>query len=224
MGTHRFDDVGEPLARRLAAGLSKIGMALRAKAWEGSEASGLTPTQGQILAFLRAREPAGARLTAIAEALAVTPQTTSNAVAALIEKALLSREADATDGRAVRLRLTRAGRRAATRAAQWPDFLLGAIDALTPGEQEIFLRGLVKMIRSLQERGEIPVSRLCVSCRFFRPYAHADAAAPHHCAFVDAPFGDRHLRLDCADHAPAEAALAAANWSAFLAGAPQPSD
>ncbi|MER3418788.1 MAG: MarR family transcriptional regulator, partial [Chloroflexota bacterium] len=26
---------------------------------------------------------------------------------------------------------------------------------------------------------------------------------PHHCAFVDAPFGDRSIRLDCPDHAPA---------------------
>jgi hypothetical protein len=28
----------------------------------------------------------------------------------------------------------------------------------------------------------------------------ADAEAPHHCAFVDAAFGDAALRMDCADH------------------------
>lgn len=39
--------------------------------------------------------------------------------------------------------------------------------------------------------------------RFFRPRVHADPYRPHHCAFGDAPFGDRHLRLECADHQPA---------------------
>jgi hypothetical protein len=71
------------------------------------------------------------------------------------------------------------------------------------------------MIRTLQERGEIPVSRMCVTCRFFRPNVHAHPEPPHHCAFVDAPFGDRELRLDCADHEPLPPADSAALWAAF---------
>jgi hypothetical protein len=39
-------------------------------------------------------------------------------------------------------------------------------------------------------------------CRFVRPYLHANAREPHHCAYVDAPFGDGELRVDCADHVP----------------------
>jgi hypothetical protein len=69
---------------------------------------------------------------------------------------------------------------------------------LDAGEREVFQRALVKMIRSLQIQGRIPVARMCLGCRFFRPYAHASSSAPHHCAFVDAPFGDAELRLDCA--------------------------
>jgi hypothetical protein len=34
---------------------------------------------------------------------------------------------------------------------------------------------------------------------------HPEAAEPHHCAFVDAPFGNRALRLDCAEHEQAVA-------------------
>jgi hypothetical protein len=75
---------------------------------------------------------------------------------------------------------------------------------------------LVKMIRTLQERGEIPVSRMCVTCRFFRPRVHDDPTRPHHCAFVDAPFGDRSLRLECADHEAAPEGQRARGWEQFL--------
>ena len=113
--------------------------------------------------------------------------------------------------------MTTAGRHEAERAAGWADFLLAAVDDLTPEEQEIFYRGLVKMIRGLQTRGEIPVSRMCVTCRFFQPRVHADPREPHHCAFVDAPFGDRHLRLECPDHEAAPPETANANWERLTA-------
>src|SRR3546814_1949368 len=68
---------------------------------------------------------------------------------------------------------------------------------LDDGERAAFLKGLTKMIGALQTRGTIPVQRMCVSCAHFRPNVHSDAATPHHCAFVDAAFGDASLRLDC---------------------------
>ena len=49
---------GEP-SRRLAAGLSKIAMAMRHHAWAATGASGLTPTQAQVLALLLARGEIG---------------------------------------------------------------------------------------------------------------------------------------------------------------------
>jgi hypothetical protein len=58
---------------------------------------------------------------------------------------------------------------------------------------------------------------MCVSCRFFRPFQHDDLARPHHCAFVDAPFGDGELRLDCPDFQTAGADQAALNWQIFRA-------
>ena len=39
----------------------------------------------------------------------------------------------------------------AERAAGWSDFLLTAVDAMTPAERVVFYRGLLKMIRVLQE-------------------------------------------------------------------------
>ena len=207
----------DPIGRRVVTGLVKIGLATRHRAWVEASGQGLTPTQGQALALLRRRPEVGMRLAELAAELAVTPATTSEAVRVLAEKGLVRKVRAADDARALAITLTDAGRQAADRAAGWADFLLAAVDELTPPEQEVFLRGLVKMIRTLQERGEIPIARMCVTCRFFRPNVHADPARPHHCAFVDAPFGDRHLRLECLDHQAAPADQADRAWDAFVA-------
>lgn len=185
--------------RSVSTGLAKIGLALRHHAWREGRAGRLTPTQAQALAVLRGHE--GARVTDLADELAISQPTASDAVTALVRKGLVERTT-APDRRARRLRLTPRGRREADRVAEWPDLLLSAVDALEPDEQGALLRGLSTMIRVLQEEGRIPVARMCITCRFFQPSVHDDPERPHHCAFVDAPFGERALRLDCADFRP----------------------
>jgi DNA-binding MarR family transcriptional regulator len=204
----------QPLDRRVIIGLAKIGMALKQQAWAEAGGRGLTPTQGQVLALLRAN-PDGLRLGVLAEQLGVTAATTSDSVAALHRKGLITKKPTAGDGRGVVVLLTPTGSREAAAASAWPDFLLEAVGELSTTEQATFLRALVAMIRTLQDRGRIPVARMCVSCRFFRPFAHDSPDRPHHCAFVDAPFGDGELRLDCPDHSTAPAEQAAQNWEAF---------
>ncbi|MCS6954337.1 MAG: helix-turn-helix domain-containing protein [Bryobacterales bacterium] len=205
----------DPLPARLAAGLAKIGLALRNRAWREAGGRGLTPTQGQILALL-ARRAAPLTLGEIARELAVTPATASDAVEALRAKRLVRKGRSRQDRRTLAVALTARGRAEARRAASWADFLAQAAGELDATEQAVLLRALIKMIRALQERGEIPVARMCVTCRFFRPHRYPDPLRPHHCDFVNAPFGDRQLRLDCADHVPAPAPDAAFVWQSFI--------
>jgi DNA-binding MarR family transcriptional regulator len=214
---------GQPLAQRVTTGLAKVGIALKQQAWAEAGDRGLTPTQAQVLALLRAN-PGGLRLGALAAQLGVTQPTASDCVAAVQRKGLVAKAPLAGDGRAVVVRLTPAGAREAAAAAAWPDFLLEAVGELSAAEQAAFLRALVTMIRTLQVRGRIPVARMCVSCRFFQPFRHDNPTRPHHCAFVDAPFGDGELRLDCPDHAAAPPEQAAATWHAFRAPADQRRD
>mgnify|MGYP006969381180 CR=1 FL=1 len=87
------------------------------------------------------------------------------------------------------------------------DELAAAIDLLDPGERSALLATIVKLIRRLQLADRIPIARVCVSCTHFEPFAH-DEGPPHHCRFVDEPFGQESLRGDCADHAVAK------DWSA----------
>ena len=205
----------------LAIGLAKIGLVLRHEAWQRRTRDGLTPTQSQILALLHARRGTGMRLADIADGLGVSAATASDSVRVLAEKGLVLKKRSQADARSLAVRLTGRGAEEAARASQWPDFLLEAIDALGEEERAVFLRGLTKMIRVLQEQGRIPPARMCATCRYFRPNAHRDPRRPHHCAFVDAPFGEGELRLDCADQEPLPPAEAGELWEAFLAGRPR---
>jgi DNA-binding MarR family transcriptional regulator len=210
----------DELSQKLIAGLAKIGLASRHRAWSEAEGQGLTPTQGQILTMLRRHPAGGMRLTDLAEDLAVAAATATVAVQALERKGLIQKTRSRDDGRVRTITLTATGRVEAERAAGWSDFLLAATDELAPEEQEVFYRGLMKMIRTMQLRGEIPISGMCVTCRFFRPNVHPDDSSnPHHCAYVNAPFGDRHLRLECPEHELAAKNQVELQWRVYVGGA-----
>jgi DNA-binding MarR family transcriptional regulator len=212
--------MADEVSSKLLSGLNRIGLAMRSAAWGDATESGLTPTQSQILAFIAARSAQNPRSGDAADALGITPQTASVAIAALVAKGLVTKVPDASDRRASSLKLTRQGEVAARVAAQWPDFLLTAVQELDPPERKVFLRILVKLIRRLQNDGQIVPQRLCVTCVHFQPNAHPqNPAGAHHCNIVDAPLAELDLRLDCGDHRAATPEVANAAWSTFLRSA-----
>ena len=95
---------------------------------------------------------------------------------------------------------------------------LNADRRLTPDEQAVFLRGLTKVIHSLQSQGVIAVARMCAGCTYFQPYVHADTAKPHHCGLVNKPMGEGQLRLDCPDFVPGGAVEVQRRWDVFVTG------
>ena len=207
-----FDEHSEPIERRIATGLHKLGLAMKHNAWQQAAEDGISPTQGQILAALAVEK----RLTGseLAQRLGLKLPTISDSVRVLEEKHLVEREPDPRHPRASLLRLTASGKARAARASAWPEFLASAVSTLSASEQEVFLGGITKMIRALQDNGQIPTTRMCVDCVHFRPHAH-EGPRPHHCDFVDAPMAATHLRLDCADQQPAPADRRATSWDRF---------
>lgn len=202
----------------IAAGLGKVAMALRSQAWEGGMARSLTPTQGQILVLLSDGGAAGMRLNEVASELCITAATASDAVAALVQKQLVRKDRSADDRRALMIRLTAGGRREAANTTGWSDVVKAGITRLTPEEQAVFLRGLTKVIRSLQEQGVISVARMCAGCTYFQPYVHADAVKPHHCGFVDRPMSESQLRIDCAEFVAGSDPERERRWERFMRG------
>jgi DNA-binding MarR family transcriptional regulator len=214
-----FDANSEPVARRIAVALSKLGLAMRSQAWQGAGPRGLTPTQAQILVALAAR-PGGLRLGAIASELGVTPPTVTDSVAALVAKGLVEKRRAPDDARATVATLTTGGRREASQLSGWPDFLVTAVESLTAPEQEALLASLIALIRALQAQGHIAEARMCISCRHFAPHRHAEPARPHHCTLVDAPLSAAHLRLDCPEHLAADEDVSRRVWARLRGVAP----
>ena len=192
----QFDEITEPLDRRLADGLTRLAAVARQLDWQAAASAGLSPTQADILRFVASR-PEGARLTAAAAHIGVRKATASDAVTTLETKSLLRKQADAADGRAIALKATAKGTRV---AREWPASFGPVVEGLSDNEQEILLALVIKMIRQLQLRELIAPQRTCVTCRHFRENVAPGTASPHFCAFVGAPMAERHLRVDCPEH------------------------
>lgn len=216
-----FDKINDPIGLRVAAGLSRLALALKTNAQQGAAPHGLSPTQSQILALLR-NQAEGMRPSLLAQSLAIKAPAMTEALQPLLARGLAVQSPDPQDGRAKRIAITDAGFALLATIADWPDALLQTVAELPPQEQAIFYRVILKMIRQMQVSGMITPGRLCITCTHFRPNAHADAETPHHCALVNAPFGDRHLRLDCPEQQHAAPDTAEAAWLTFL-NAPPPS-
>lgn len=216
--------MGKPLPMRgeksvvdhITAGLSKIAAALRSQAWEGGTAEGLTPTQGQILMLLAERADRPMRLADVAAELCMTAATASDAVAALESKLLVKKARSADDHRVLTITLSASGRRAAARTTGWADVVRAGILRLTSQEQAVFLRGLTKVIGTLQEQGVISIARMCAGCTYFQPYVHADSVKPHHCGLIEKPMGESQLRVECPDFIAGQGSEQRERWQRFL--------
>lgn len=196
------DVPGPPPASQLLIGLARLGQAVRMEAWRNAGPHNLSPLQADIVTLLHgSRHPL--RQGDIVAALASTPPTISDAVRVLRKKELVEATRDAGDARVTLIGLTGAGEAEAGRLDTVSATLGGAVGALSEEDFAAMLRGTTTLMRELQERRAIPVSRMCLTCRFYVPRAHPSTpATPHHCNFVDAPFGDAELRVACPDHEP----------------------
>lgn len=193
-----FDDSSETLNERLWGAMAKLSLAAHLDYRRQATEEGLSAVQAQTLNIL-IRDGA-IEMGELAASLALTPPTVSDSVAALERRGLVRREPVAQDRRRIRVKLTAQGKRAGRAFTSWPELFQPGIDSLSRAEKELFLRVMIRMILSLLAKGVIQQARMCVTCTYFRPHAHSDAARPHHCNLVDLPLGPNSLRLDCPDH------------------------
>jgi DNA-binding MarR family transcriptional regulator len=211
-----FDEHSPPIDQRLATGLHRLGLAVNHEERQHALRAGLSTTQASILTLLSlegAKTPSD-----VSNFLGVSLPTVSDSVRALVNKGLVRRRPDPRHRRATILTLTRAGRAGGRRAANVPEFLATAIGTLSDAQQERLFSTLVLLLRALQENGQIPAQRMCLTCTHFRPDVHA-AARPHHCALVDAAMRPTHLRLACDEHEIASIESQASQWQQFLKSA-----
>jgi DNA-binding MarR family transcriptional regulator len=156
-----FDEHSDPIAARIVTGLHKIGLAMKQQLWQQANEDGLSATQGQILAALVAHGPLTS--SELSQRLGVTLPTISDSVRVLTDKQLLTKSKDPRHPRASLLTTTKRGSSLGAHARSWPEFLASAVDDLSTEEQRAFYSGVVKMIRTLQSQGVVPLSGMCVT-------------------------------------------------------------
>ena len=205
-----------PLHSRIADALARLGSLARSKEQSESTSETLSPLQSRALVVLH--RLGDLRVGQIAKELMVTYGTVSVALTALEQKSLVNKFQDPDEHRAVRLELTRSGRRIAQKAAGWTaEALQPAIAALRPNESATLLATLLKLILSLEREGVIGEARMCISCKYFV----ADGGSkqrPHFCNLLDVAIGEHDLRVDCPEHERAPESRLAANARALKAG------
>ena len=99
------------LTTQLAAGLEKIGLAMKSRTWRREGRAGLGPLQRQVLTLLRSKPDQRATVSTVANELVVRLPTASEVIATLERKQLVRRRRDLSDGRVVTAQLTAKGNR-----------------------------------------------------------------------------------------------------------------
>jgi DNA-binding MarR family transcriptional regulator len=189
------------LDHRLTTGLVRVAVAAQNA---GDAAAGLERTLAQQQALLLlARRRHEYSLSDLAADLGMPIAAAQASIATLCREGLVSMgPSPSYSPHDMRVELTERGRAQAPEFLNWADTLLAEVEQLSESEQRRLLRTVTDQIFAMQRRGQIPVTKMCVTCRFFDGYAHAGATEPHHCWLVDAPFGYRQLRLRCPEQEP----------------------
>jgi DNA-binding MarR family transcriptional regulator len=188
----------EHAAVRLAHGLARAAVAIELAGDANSATLERTVAQQLVLLHLRRHRHRAAVIADFAGELAMSVDDTVTAVGTLAREGLVAMNpAPSYAPGDVRVELTNLGRAQDREMLNWAADLLTEMDGLGDDDQARLLRLVLERIVSMQWSGQIPIMRMCVTCRFFDPYAHAGTALPHHCHLVDAPFGHRQLRLRC---------------------------
>lgn len=189
----------ENVPAKVAAALERIGQALRVLAQREAYDCGLSPIQLQLLLRVAVDPPERRRPGVLAREFDVSPASLSESIAALERKGLLERRRVGEDRRGFSLALTASGEQLARRLEPIAEPLEDAVATLPSAEQVALVSSLYRVIAELQGRDVVTVARMCVSCRHFRPDAHA-GERPHHCALLDTALAERSLRIDCPEH------------------------
>jgi DNA-binding MarR family transcriptional regulator len=191
----------EALPHRLATGLVRVAVAMHLAADDPAAGLERTLAQQQLLLLLSQRR-GGYTLSDLAADVGMTAPATEASIGTLVREGLVAMGPAAAPWD-VPVTITDRGRAQAPELLHWASDLLAEFRKLDEIGQRQLLHVVTGHIRRLQRQGQIPVVKMCLTCRFFDGDAHPGTADPHHCRLVDAAFGHQLLRLRCPEQEPA---------------------
>lgn len=134
------------LADRLRVSVGRLARRLRQQSL-----GGLTPSQSSILATLDRHGPMG--MSDVAQQEAISKPSATGIVGRLIDKGLVSRDADPDDGRSTIVTITPEGRALlASRRRERTAHLARYVEALTPDDRAVLERAVELFEKMVDER------------------------------------------------------------------------
>ena len=205
------------LVQALTHALRRLAHWAHSRSWDLWHARHLTPTQRRVIALLASRGES-LSITGVARELGLSAATISETLKVLTQKGLVSKHCNSGDRRSRTPVLTVAGQELTKELAERPDPLRRAFDELSTNEQESLYRLVIKLIHGLEERGALPMSRMCVRCRSFDPFRNLGSHTPHHCHRAGTPLAESQLRIDCEIFGAGDASAQSEIWRKFIVG------
>ena len=189
----------ESTGNKIIVALERLSEAFRVLLWQESKETLLSPIQVQILIFLLFHRKEHCSVSYLSDEFNMTKATISESIKVLLRKNLIQKDEDPRDTRSAVITLTPEGKRIAERSSAFTSVLEGPVGHLDEDQKAIMLKGLLQLIKALNQAGIITVQRMCFSCKFYRLTADG-----HFCKLMQKPLADSEIRIDCAEHEPVQ--------------------
>lgn len=193
---HGIDEVtvGEEITGKLMAAMEAVTLAHRSVLKQVAIEHGVSLLQLQVVHLLGDGE--AHRLGHVADRLAVTRATLSDAVVAAARKGLVERSGDPRDARVVMLRDTPRGLALATEVTARIESSFSD-DVLTDEMRAVALKVLLAEVRRFHLLGVDTTLRCCLTCSHFQ---RATPESLLRCMLLEFDMDDSELRVECPHH------------------------
>jgi len=191
---------------KITASLEKLSEIFWILLQTAAKGHGLSPTQLQLLLFIRYHAaPQQRKVAFMAREFNVTKATISDSVKALEQKELIRRTVDSEDSRSSIISLTTKGETLAAATENFTAPLDNAVDTLSVEQKEYLLYSVFDLIFRLNQTGIISTQRMCYNCHYYQ----GNHQEQHFCNLMNQPLKLESLRLDCPEYTkrPAKAGL-----------------
>ncbi len=187
-----IDHQNSDISSKIVAGLSRISEAFKVLLWEKAKLLGLSPIQIQLLIFIAYHKSEITNVSYLAKEFNLTKPTISDAIKALYQKGLVTKEHSTADSRSYSIRLSENGKKMVTETENFANPLKGGLKGMDDAKMEQLFTTLCNLIHQLNQSGILRVQRSCYSCKY-----HDNKHGKDYCNFLNTQLLNTDIRLDC---------------------------
>ena len=180
------------VSAKVVVALERVSEAFKSLLWEKAKDLGLSPIQIQILIFVKHHDMKYSNVSYLAKEFHVTKPTVSDAVKALEQKGLISKEQSLIDSRSYTIRLTDKGAAIVQETQDFSDEIKNSLGEFPKKTVDNMYAMLMDLIGKMTQTGLLTVQRTCFACSF---YEQSQSGA--RCNLLKMPLQTTDLRIDC---------------------------